>query len=46
MADRGVDFSGIPKEVRDHLAELELELSEGKEGDESNVGDWIQIHTM
>uniref|UniRef100_A0A8C7T5T5 DMAP1-binding domain-containing protein n=1 Tax=Oncorhynchus mykiss TaxID=8022 RepID=A0A8C7T5T5_ONCMY len=29
MADRGVDFSGIPKEVRDHLAELELELSEG-----------------
>uniref|UniRef100_A0A8C8HRI1 DMAP1-binding domain-containing protein n=1 Tax=Oncorhynchus tshawytscha TaxID=74940 RepID=A0A8C8HRI1_ONCTS len=29
MADRSVDFSGIPKEVRDHLAELELELSEG-----------------
>uniref|UniRef100_A0A674BVT2 Disco-interacting protein 2 homolog Ba n=1 Tax=Salmo trutta TaxID=8032 RepID=A0A674BVT2_SALTR len=29
MADRGVDFSGIPKELRDHLAELELELSEG-----------------
>lgn len=28
-----MDFSGIPKEVRDHLAELELELSEGKEGD-------------
>ncbi|KAK6308473.1 hypothetical protein J4Q44_G00217440 [Coregonus suidteri] len=29
MADRGVDLSGIPKEVRDHLAELQLELSEG-----------------
>uniref|UniRef100_A0A4W5QNB0 Disco-interacting protein 2 homolog Ba n=1 Tax=Hucho hucho TaxID=62062 RepID=A0A4W5QNB0_9TELE len=29
MADRGVDFSGIPKDLRDHLAELELELSEG-----------------
>ncbi|KAL1020735.1 hypothetical protein UPYG_G00003970 [Umbra pygmaea] len=29
MADRGMDMSGIPKEVRDHLAELELELSEG-----------------
>uniref|UniRef100_A0A6Q2Y021 DMAP1-binding domain-containing protein n=1 Tax=Esox lucius TaxID=8010 RepID=A0A6Q2Y021_ESOLU len=29
MADRGMDLSGIPKEVRDHLAELELELSEG-----------------
>lgn len=30
MADRGVDLSGLPKEVRDQLAELDLELSEGK----------------
>jgi hypothetical protein len=30
MADRGVDMSALPKEVRDHLAELDLELSEGK----------------
>ncbi|XP_072307614.1 disco-interacting protein 2 homolog B-A isoform X1 [Eucyclogobius newberryi] len=29
MADRGVDVSALPKEVRDHLAELDLELSEG-----------------
>ncbi|XP_046895577.1 disco-interacting protein 2 homolog B-A isoform X5 [Hypomesus transpacificus] len=29
MADQGVDLSGLPKEVRDHLAELDLELSEG-----------------
>ncbi|XP_030230784.1 disco-interacting protein 2 homolog B-A isoform X3 [Gadus morhua] len=29
MADRGVDMSALPKEVRDHLAELDLELSEG-----------------
>ncbi|TNN81382.1 Disco-interacting protein 2 B-A [Liparis tanakae] len=29
MADRGVDLSALPKEVRDHLAELDLELSEG-----------------
>ncbi|KAJ3602518.1 hypothetical protein NHX12_030272 [Muraenolepis orangiensis] len=28
MADRGVDMSALPKEVRDHLAELDLELSE------------------
>lgn len=33
MADRGVDFAALPKEVRDHLAELELELSEGKKRD-------------
>lgn len=32
MADRGVDLSGLPKEVRDQLAELDLELSEGKGG--------------
>lgn len=30
MADRGVDPSALPKEVRDQLAELDLELSEGK----------------
>lgn len=35
MADQGVDLSGLPKEVRDHLAELDLELSEGKRSDES-----------
>ncbi|TKS71574.1 Disco-interacting protein 2 -like protein B-A [Collichthys lucidus] len=29
MADRGVDLSALPKEVRDQLAELDLELSEG-----------------
>uniref|UniRef100_A0A673YHT3 Disco-interacting protein 2 homolog B-A-like n=1 Tax=Salmo trutta TaxID=8032 RepID=A0A673YHT3_SALTR len=30
MAGRGVDMSALPKEVRDQLAELDLELSEGK----------------
>lgn len=30
MAERGVDISALPKEVRDQLAELDLELSEGK----------------
>uniref|UniRef100_A0A8C3AWW9 Disco-interacting protein 2 homolog Ba n=1 Tax=Cyclopterus lumpus TaxID=8103 RepID=A0A8C3AWW9_CYCLU len=29
MADRGGDLSALPKEVRDQLAELDLELSEG-----------------
>uniref|UniRef100_A0A673YH07 Disco-interacting protein 2 homolog B-A-like n=1 Tax=Salmo trutta TaxID=8032 RepID=A0A673YH07_SALTR len=29
MAGRGVDMSALPKEVRDQLAELDLELSEG-----------------
>uniref|UniRef100_A0A7N8WVH2 Disco-interacting protein 2 homolog Bb n=1 Tax=Mastacembelus armatus TaxID=205130 RepID=A0A7N8WVH2_9TELE len=29
MADRGVELSALPKEVRDQLAELDLELSEG-----------------
>ncbi|KAF7206972.1 disco-interacting protein 2 homolog B-A isoform X2 [Nothobranchius furzeri] len=29
MTDRGVDLSALPKEVRDQLAELDLELSEG-----------------
>ncbi|KAM7401995.1 hypothetical protein PAMP_017271 [Pampus punctatissimus] len=29
MADHGVDVSALPKEVRDQLAELDLELSEG-----------------
>lgn len=33
MADRGVDLSALPKEVRDQLAELDLELSEGKGGE-------------
>ena len=32
MADRAMDLSGVPKEVRDQLAELDLELSEGKDG--------------
>lgn len=31
MADR--DVCGVPKEVRDQLSELDLELSEGKDGD-------------
>lgn len=35
MADRGVDLAALPKEVKDHLAELELELSEGKKRDGS-----------
>lgn len=35
MADRGVDLSALPKEVRDQLAELDLELSEGKGGEGS-----------
>lgn len=30
IAGRGVDMSALPKEVRDQLAELDLELSEGK----------------
>lgn len=30
MTDRGVDLSTLPKEVRDQLAELDLELSEGR----------------
>lgn len=38
MADRGVDLSALPKEVRDQLAELDLELSEGKEGEGA---DWL-----
>ncbi|KAF0035023.1 hypothetical protein F2P81_012781 [Scophthalmus maximus] len=29
MTDRGVDLAALPKEVRDQLAELDLELSEG-----------------
>ncbi|GAA6100499.1 disco-interacting protein 2 homolog B-A isoform X1 [Tachysurus ichikawai] len=28
MADRGADLAVLPKEVKDQLAELELELSE------------------
>lgn len=30
MTERGVDLSALPKEVRDQLAELDLELSEGR----------------
>lgn len=30
MADLSVDISKLPDEIRDKLAELELELSEGK----------------
>uniref|UniRef100_A0A3Q3GNC7 Disco-interacting protein 2 homolog B-A-like n=1 Tax=Kryptolebias marmoratus TaxID=37003 RepID=A0A3Q3GNC7_KRYMA len=29
MTDRGLDLTALPKEVRDQLAELDLELSEG-----------------
>lgn len=35
MADRGVDLASLPKEVKDQLAELELELSEGNDGYQS-----------
>lgn len=35
MADRGADLAVLPKEVKDQLAELELELSEGNRGDGS-----------
>lgn len=45
MADRGADLSALPKEVRDQLAELDLELSEGKGGEGADgllmVGDAI-----
>ena len=30
MADKGVDISKLPQDVREKLAELDLELSEGK----------------
>lgn len=30
MAEHGVDLSALPKEIREQLAELDLELSEGK----------------
>lgn len=30
MADLSVDIAKLPDEIRDKLAELELELSEGK----------------
>lgn len=36
MADRGADLAALPKEVKDQLAELELELSEGNAGDGFN----------
>ena len=39
MADRGVDLSALPKEVRDQLAELDLELSEGKGGEGAHDDD-------
>lgn len=32
MAEHGLDLSALPKEIREQLAELELELSEGKDG--------------
>lgn len=40
MADRGAD---MPKEVRDQLAELDLELSEGKKGGEVWRGGWGRL---
>lgn len=30
MADFGIDISKLPEDVRDKLAELDLELSEGR----------------
>uniref|UniRef100_A0A8C5FQL1 Disco-interacting protein 2 homolog Ba n=1 Tax=Gadus morhua TaxID=8049 RepID=A0A8C5FQL1_GADMO len=43
MADRAMDLSGVPKEVRDQLAELDLELSEvslcGSQGVELSLPD-------
>lgn len=42
MADRGADLSALPKEVRDQLAELDLELSEGKEEMEGEEGGMLQ----
>lgn len=41
MADRSVDLSALPKEVRDQFAELDLELSEGKGGDGRGPGGWF-----
>jgi len=38
MADRGGDLSALPNEVRDQLAELDLELSEGKGGEGGGAG--------
>lgn len=32
MSDLNVDISQLPQDVRDKLAELDLELSEGKRG--------------
>lgn len=30
MADLGIDVAKLPQEIRDKIAELDLELSEGK----------------
>lgn len=46
MADRGVDLSALPKEVRDQLAELDLELSEGKGGGERAANCWGNSFTF
>uniref|UniRef100_A0A8C5H6R8 Disco-interacting protein 2 homolog B-A n=1 Tax=Gouania willdenowi TaxID=441366 RepID=A0A8C5H6R8_GOUWI len=44
MADRGVDLSSLPKEVRDQLAELDLELSEGNGGGvDGEVGEMLGL---
>ena len=32
MSDISVDYGALPDDVREKLAELELELSEGKDG--------------
>ena len=55
MADRGLDLSGLPKDVRDQLAELDLELSEGKvgleykgKGEKIRLSDklYMRVHTI
>lgn len=37
MSDLNVDISQLPQDVRDKLAELDLELSEGKQWNEAFV---------
>lgn len=46
MAERGVELSALPKEVRDQLAELDLELSEGKGGEGADGGMLQQIFKL
>lgn len=36
MGDVNIDLSLLPEDVREKLAELELELSEGRRTDETN----------